>query len=145
MATKTAQAVHSDIHLDRIWRAGLITALAATAANLLLFLTSLPFEVPGDFSMLQPAYIVGSTLVGVAGATLVFAAIARFARRPVAMFRVVAVVFLLVSLVGPFQALTGTMPGFAAVNAQTFIAMALMHIITGALCIIVLPALVRRK
>ena len=84
----------------RLWRAGLATLGGAIAANLVLWtIAQTMLGIPPEFAPLAtPAPAIIFTTLGVAGAVLALALIARFARRPITVFRIVAVVALLVSL-----------------------------------------------
>ena len=115
-------------------------ALVAVAANLALWAVARgPLGVPAGFPPLQSAgAVVVASIVGILGATAVFALVRRFAPRPVATFRLVAGVALLLSLAGPFSARAE--PGGSGVAVAVLVA---MHAVTAAIAIGLLPRAVR--
>ena len=123
-------------------RVALVAALAAVVANLALWAIARgPLGVSPEFPPLRsaPATIVAS-VVGILGATAVFALVRRFAPRPVATFRAVAGVALLFSLGGPLSARAE--PGGSDVAVAVLIA---MHVVTAAIAIGLLPRAVRER
>jgi len=79
------------------------------------------------------------TVVGVAGAVVVFGLILRFARRPVRLFRRVALAVLLVSLVPDVLMLfSGSMPGATVAGVLTLI---VEHVASWAVAVGVLTTL----
>jgi hypothetical protein len=132
----------------RLWRAGLATLGGALAANLILWaIARAMLSIPPEFAPLAtPAPAIIFTTFGVVGATLVLALIARFARRPIAIFRIVAVVMLLLSLLPNIGMMldpaTAPFPGATTASA---VFLALMHLPPAILCIWLLPALARAR
>ena len=120
-----------------LWRAGMITMVAATAANLGVYiiadaLLSTPLVVPEDAGTLNAVSVIVASMIGIGSAITVFAVLKRVTTRPVNIFRIVAVIAGLVSLAGPL----GT-PGIALPVRAV---LALMHVVAAAIAIGVLTA-----
>lgn len=79
--------------------------------------------------------VVGSSIVGVVGATAVYTAIARVSARPDRPFALVAAVVLVLSLV-PVATFAPTLPG---VTTGVVVVMAVMHVVTAVAVVAVLP------
>ena len=103
----------------RLARAGAVAVALAVAVNVLIRTVAVSvFGIGEGFLPLTVGPTVVFTVAGVVGAFAVFWAMLRFARRPVRLFRRVALAALLVSLVPALLLLyAGSMPGttFAAV------------------------------
>ncbi len=81
------------------------------------------------------------TIVGLVGAVVVFGLILRFARRPARLFRGVALVVLVISLVpDALMLFSGSMPGVTVAGAVTLM---LKHVASWAVAVGVLTTLVR--
>lgn len=121
-------------------RAALVAALVAVAANLALWAVARgPLGVPAGFPPLQSAgAVVVASIVGILGATAVFALVRRFAPRPVATFRAVAGIALLLSLGGPLSARAE--PGGSSAAVAVLVA---MHVVTAAIALGFLPRAAR--
>jgi hypothetical protein len=122
------------IDLRRLLWAGPLTIAAATAVNALVFLigaalgafpASVIIPAAGMPMSLPP--VIAATVAGVAGGLVAFALIARFARRPLRLYRALALIVLLLSLATPFS-VPDAPAGFYA-------ALLLMHLIAGAAAI----------
>jgi hypothetical protein len=87
-----------DLSWGRLLAVGVGAVVASTIANVLIAraLASL-LQVPAAFTPLQTTSVASLTVVGVAGAVLVFAALARFRPDPVRAFGMVAAIGLVVS------------------------------------------------
>ena len=123
-----------------LWQTGLFAALVAVAINLLLWgLGRGPLAVSSDFPPLQSAgAAVAASLVGIFAATLVFALLLRFVPRPVVAFRIIAVVALVLSLGGPVS--TAAEPGASGTAVAV---LAVMHVVTAAVAVSILPTATR--
>ena len=112
--------------------------LAAVANALVLVGASFLFGtvvVPPD-EVLTLGPVVIASAIGAVGAAVVFGIIGRFSRRPVRVFRVIALVVLLLSLVPiPLQGVAWPSAG----------ALALMHVVAAAVVVGVLTAPARGR
>jgi Family of unknown function (DUF6069) len=124
----------------RVWRAGLLAATVAAAANAIVFLVErtilgLPLPVPqGANAQLAPltlVMVVVVSLVVAIAATLLLAILNRFVRRPLGWFRGVSAVVLLLSFGGPLSLPvdTATKAGLAAMHLVA--AAAIVGLLTG--------------
>lgn len=98
----------------RLARAGMVAVALAVAANVLIRTVAVSvFGIGEGFPPLGVGPTVVFTVAGVVGAVVVFGAMLRFARRPVRLFRRVALAVLLVSLVPDLLLLlfSGSIPG----------------------------------
>lgn len=92
----------------------------------------LPFMLP---------VVIVFTLVGALGAVIVFALVGRFARRPISLFRRIALVTLLVSFIPDIlMAITKFNPGTTTANV---VVLMLMHVASWAICVGMLTRLAR--
>lgn len=119
---------------SRIWRAGLLAALLATVANAGIRTVAVTlFDVAPDLRPFTWPQFVLFTLLGVAGATLVYAFVSSRFTNPNRTFRRLAVIVLLVSFIPDVALLvTQVVPG---ITVAAFVALSLMHITTAILSI----------
>lgn len=125
-----------------LW-ATLITAPVVTAINALVYviadgLGAFPNDVhiAGGESLGLSFVIVGSVF-GAIGAAIAFAIIERFASRPVRLFRIVAVVALILSFAAPFT--------IADAPANMIATLILMHTVVAGASIGLLPTLAPQR
>lgn len=128
---------------SRLWWAALLAAVLTAVAVLVIRAVGVAIgTVPADYVVLQPARIVVvSVLAAVVGAVLL-AALARWARHPMRTFRIVAGVFLVISLLGPLGAGADTSAGGPASGA-TIATMLLMHVVAAVVIVGVLTTRTR--
>lgn len=131
------------------WRrlplAALLAALAAVVANALVYFaaSALGF-IPQSFLIRMTSgempftvnLVAVTSVVGAIGAAIVFASIGSFARRPVRLFRIVAVVVLVLSFAMPL-----TIPG---APVAMVLSMEVMHVVAWAVIVGLLTTLARR-
>ncbi len=82
-----------------LWVGPLIVAAAIVANVIFASFATRIFRIPDDFIALTPGAIAMFTLFGTVGAVIVFAIVARFARRPYSLYRKIAVGVLVASLI----------------------------------------------
>jgi len=119
---------------------GAITVALAVVVNVLIRTVAVSVLGIGEgFEPLGVGPTVFFTVVGVAGAVVVFGLILRFARRPIRLFRRVALAVLLVSLVPDVLMLfSGSMPGATVAGVLTLI---VEHVASWAVAVGVLTTL----
>lgn len=118
------------IAAGRLWLSGLIAALLAAIAGIAIRALGVAAgAIPADYTLLQPARVIAVCVLAALAATVLLALLARWMRHPVATFRIVAAVFLVISLAGPL--------GTGAAGA-TIATMLVMHIVTATIVVGVL-------
>lgn len=117
-----------------LWAVPLAIA-AASVANLIVFWVAVAlFPSVGQFPMLGTLPIIASTVVYLLVAAAVFVVVGKLSNRPVAHFRVIAVVALLLSFVAPLSAGAGMMPG-ASADGATVVTLMVMHVVAAAITV----------
>jgi hypothetical protein len=136
----TGPSVFSDrITTNRLMQASVLAAITATVANLLVyylipalfnFTLAFPLQGPGSEIEHLPAFmVIVATVLPTIGAAVLLALLYRFTTRPRRTFRLIAILFLLLSLLPPFS-----LP--VAFSIQ--LTLAIMHITAGAVIIYML-------
>lgn len=146
LSTSTRSASKPGVALRKLVWVGPLTFIVAALVNLLIRISAVAFfGVPDGFTYLQAPFVIGSTLIFLMLAFLAFVLVGRFARRPVRVYRIVALVALFVSFLFPVQALSGAFlaPGM---NLHIFWTMIVLHTVTATLTVSLLTTLaVTRK
>ena len=124
----------------RLWLVGLLAIITSVVANLLVRLLAMAtLDISPDFELLSSyGTIISLTAFGVLGAVIVFALLARFARRPILMFKRIAVVALVLSLVPDFLLLVASVPGATAVSVGVLM---VMHVVAWTISVGMLTTL----
>ena len=139
MRTNPEQRVAS----GRLWWVGLLTVVAALVVNILIsLLAKALYPVAPTFLPLQ-MYFLPFTVFGSLGATIVFALLGRFARRPVSTFQRTVWIVLLISFIPDL--LVGFLrpyPGTTWLEVGTLM---LMHLATAMICMNMLLRLGRAQ
>ena len=141
-----AQVTHLEgehITFKRLLWATPLAAIAAAVANAVVYLVaSVLGAMPQDFVVqdsgpITLAPVVLSTLIGAAGAAMVFTAVALLSRRPIQTFRIVTAVVLVLSFATPL-----TIPG---APPSMILTLELMHVVAAVIITGMLTALARAK
>ena len=121
MAVLSGGVGKSGVSLGRLARVGALAVGLAVVVNVVIRTVAVSLLGIGEgFLPLGVGPTVFFTVVGMVGAVVVFGVILRFAQRPVRLFRRVALVVLLVSLVPDVLMLfSGSMPGTTAAGVIT--------------------------
>ena len=125
-----------------LWAAPL-AAIAAAVANAGVYFVALVLRaMPQDFLIqgsgpITLAPVVFSSLIGAAGAAMVFTAVALLSRRPIRTFRIVAAVVLVLSFATPL-----TIPG---APLSMILTLELMHVVAAVTITGMLTTLARAK
>jgi hypothetical protein len=130
------------IVISRLVWAGPLAIVAAIVANIVIQQIAVAVLQPDpQFMPLTLPVPIVFTLVGVLGAVIVYALVARFASRPVRLFRRIALVTLLISFIPDILMLiTDFNPGTTFANV---VVLMLMHVIAWAISVGVLTKLTR--
>ncbi|HLZ63044.1 MAG TPA: DUF6069 family protein [Ktedonosporobacter sp.] len=134
--SSTGSLTGERIAWQRLWLVGLfaiiasviVTAVIAIAARSLLLIHASTTQRVGVF-----------TVIGALGAVLVFALVARFSRRPIRLFRIIATVVLVLTFI-PDLALFSFLGGAASVTV-----LLLMHVATYLICVGMLTTMTRAR
>ncbi len=127
----------------KLWWIGPVTIVVAAIINLIIRSIAVAFlGVPETFLYLQPASIIGSTIIFLLLALLAFVIVIRTARAPIRFYRILALILLLISLLTPIMALTGLMPT-PGMNLPIFWTMIAMHIVSAAITVGLFTTLIR--
>lgn len=140
MQTATPPRTKNGRIVPRLWWVGLLTIVASVVANVLVRLLAVAtLDISPDFEPLSGyVHVIRLTAFGVLGAIIVFALLARFARRPILMFKRIAAVVLVLSFVPTVWLLVASMPGATAVSVGVLM---LMHLVAWAISVGMLTSL----
>lgn len=141
-STIATPARTESIAWNRLPVAALVAAGGSAAINALIYLIggafgAFPSDVfvqPGQTLTIVP--VIMASIIGALGGTAAFAALARFTRRPITLFRIIAAVVLVLSFVSPF--------GIPGAPVAMIVALELMHIVSAAVVVWALTTLTRR-
>ena len=141
-AVSGGEVAGGGVSLGRLARVGGLAVAFAIVVNVLIRTVAVSVLGLGEgFLPLGVGPTVFFTVVGMAGAVVVFGLVVRFAKRPVRVFRRVALVVLLVSLVPDLLLLfSGSMPGTTVAGVFTLM---VEHVASWAIAVGVLTSLVR--
>jgi hypothetical protein len=125
-----------------LWIVPLAAVSAAVANAVVYFVASALGAMPQDFVVqdsgpLTLAPVVLSSLIGAAGAAVIFTLVALLARRPIRTFRIVAAVVLMLSFATPL-----TIPG---APLSVILTLELMHVVAAVIITGMLTTLARAK
>ena len=130
----------------RLWWVGVLAIIASVAANLLVRQLALAtLGISDEFEELSGIgaiiTITSLTTLGVLGAVIVFALLERFARRPILMFKRIAVVALVLSFVPDVLLLVASVPGATVVSVGVLMS---MHVVAWVISVGMLITLAGR-
>lgn len=127
----------------KLFWVGPLTIIIAAIANLVVRTIAVAFfGVPETFQYLQAPYIIGSTIIFLLVALLVFMLVSRFAQRPIRFYRILALIVLCVSFLSPVMALVGVFPA-SGMNMHIFWTMIVMHIVSAVIVVGLLTTMTR--
>jgi hypothetical protein len=133
----------SSIQLKRLWTVGPLTVLASIVGVLIvrsIAMTILPPPyAPGLAMIIIPIVL---TLILCTGAVLVFALVARFARKPIRTYIIISTVFLFISFLPDIAAVSAPMPGAGWPYSITLM---IMHVVAGFITVYMLVKLTADK
>jgi Family of unknown function (DUF6069) len=130
------------VSLTRLLWVGPLTIIAAVVANVAFVTVTNPlFGVPPDFPALTREAVAAFTAVGVLLAVVVFALVARFARRPISLYRRIAIVALMLSFIPDLALLL--IPGPIPVRVREVVLLMATHVVAAAVTIGLLSSLTR--
>ena len=125
-----------------IW-VGPLTLVSTIIVNLIIRTIAVSsFGVPETFQYMQAPYVIGSTIVFVLMALLVFLLVNRFARHPIRFYRILAFVALCISFLSPVMALVGLFPA-PGMTLSIFWTMIVMHSVSAIIVVGLFTTLTR--
>lgn len=137
------------VNRGRIWLAGLLGMVGAVAVNLIvraILFAVLP--LPVEFPPFQAGAIVMLTGIGALLAAVVYALIARFTSRPVTVFRWVALVALILSIL-PNLALAANPTAipfpFPGASGLAFGVLIVFHVAAALVSVLILTGMTLKK
>jgi hypothetical protein len=132
------------VSLFRLLWVGLLAIVGAAVANALVGMVGVALPgVSPDFLPLRVGPVVSFTVVGVLGAVVVFALVARFSRRPAWLFRRIALGVLVVSLVPDLLLLVSS--PFAETTVVAVAVLMVMHVVAWVISVGTLTTLAVRN
>lgn len=140
--TDASGGIAERVSLSRLLWVGPLTIAAAVVANVAFVAAAVPlFGVAPDFPALAKEAVAAFTAVGVLLAVVVFALVARFAQRPISLYRRIAIVALVLSFIPDVALLV--VPGPVPVGVREVLLLMTTHVIAAALAIWLLTSLSR--
>jgi hypothetical protein len=137
MTTAISSGQSNHVAFNRLLWVGPLTILAAMIANTIVWQIAVAILQPDPqfMPLMFPVPFV-FTFFGVLAAVIAFAVIGRISKNPIALFRRVALIALVVSFVPDLMMLlTGSFPGTTLANV---LALMLMHVVAYALSVYML-------
>lgn len=132
------------IPLRRIFVTGLLAIVAAALANTVVrFITVSLFSIEAAFGPLQRMTPIVFTVIGVLGGVIVFAVLSRIVQRPVRVFRIVALVVLVVSLIPDVLLFFADATMIPGLTVPGVVALMVMHGVAWAITVSLLARLER--
>lgn len=126
MAATTRERVPADVSLGRIARYGLAAVATAVVANALVLALALALLETGGFAPLDWMPVLTASAIGAAGATAVYALLARISERPNRTFTIVAAVVFVLSFGTIVQA-----SSFPGATTATLSVLVVMHTVVA--------------
>ena len=128
IATSQPQPAERIDYRRLLWVAPLAAAVAAIANLALYFIADALGAFPDGILLpngqtMGPAPVISTSVIGVIAAAIVFAVLGRFSARPIRLFRIVALVALVLSFASPF--------GIAGAGAAYIGTLLLMHVVAA--------------
>lgn len=117
------------IDMAKFWPTFGIVVGASVVANLIIrIIATTVFPISPEFLPLGWGPPIIFTVIGLVGAAAVFLALGRFTKRPATFYRIIATVFLFVSLIPNIQLLGGGDARFSGVTPAAVYTLMAMHI-----------------
>jgi len=129
-----SQAPAQRVRISRLLWVGPLAIVAAVIANLIIRTIAVSLlGISAEFPPLGFGPPVMFTVIGVLGATIVLAIVARFSKRPIALFRTIALVVLVISLIP--DVLLYTSNGMPGTSLGAVLALMVMHAVAYAITV----------
>lgn len=121
------------VDYSKLWWVALVAAAAAAAVNAVIYFIAAalgafpPTLITPAGQPLTVVPVIFSSVVGIIGGAIVYAILGRVLKRPVSVFRIVALIVLVLSLAQPLI--------IAGASALDIFALEIMHLVAGAFAI----------
>jgi hypothetical protein len=133
-ALASAQPQTERVAFSRLLWVGPLAIVAAAVANMVIQrIAAAALQPDPGFGPLTPMPPILFSVIGVLGAVIVYALIGRFSRRPIALFRRVALIVLIVSIIPDL--LLFAFPSMPGTTIATIAVLILMHIVAWAIAV----------
>jgi hypothetical protein len=142
VSAASASSAEERVSYRRLLWVGPLAIVASVIANQIVhFLALSLFNISPDFPPLQFGPPIMFTIIGVLGAVIVYAIVGRLSHRPIRLFRVIALIVLVLSFIPDIGLLTsGMLPGTTPVAVAS---LSVMHIAAWAISVWMLTTLAR--
>ena len=142
VSAASAPLAEERVSYRRLLWVGPLAIVASVIANQIVRVLALAlFDISPEFPPLQVGPPIMFTIMGVLGAIIVYAIVGRFSRRPIRVFRSIALAVLLLSFLPDIGLLRSNMlPGTSLAAVLT---LATMHVVTWAITVWMLTTLAR--
>lgn len=138
--TLKTQAPGQRVKFKSLLWVGPLAIVASVVACQIVRLIAVPvLGISPEFMPLSFGPPVFFSAIGALGATIAFAIVGRFAQRPVALYRTIALVVLVLSLIP--DALLYFSPIMPGITLPAIATLMVMHIVTWAICVNLLTRL----
>lgn len=132
----------------KVGRAAVIAGVVAAVANVIVYLiANAAGAFPADYAaVINVVSVALSSFMGAIAGGVFYFVLSKFVAKPARIFRIIAVVFAVLSLGGPIGLASGSMPPmpgmpqFSALSTLGLIALGAMHVIAGGVVAYLLPA-----
>lgn len=119
-------------NLMTLWKSGIIGAVFSVSVNIILLFLLKPLTgVPENFMALSPSPVIGWSVIGIVGATIVYALLRKYAKKPKDLFGLVSFVVLLASFIPDVLILDMTSGPFAGATWGAVFLLMLMHVVVA--------------
>ncbi len=147
MTTYNQSNERKQVDNGRVWKAGLLAIGAAVVANLVTFLIlSALLELPADFPPLSVGAIAFLTALFTFVAVVVFAVVARVARRPIRTYRIIATVTFVISIIpNLLAAMNPASFPFPGGTSTAFLVLIVFHVVAFLVTVSILTTRTVRK
>jgi hypothetical protein len=142
MSVVTNSTAVETVSMRKIWLTGLLAAAISAVVNAIIFFVAAATGLLDTNFVMQPlgqtltvVPVIASSFIGVLVGTAVFAALAKFTSRPISIFRVVAIVVLVLSFIQPLL--------IPNVPLGMLLTLELMHVVAGVIAIYLLTTRTR--
>jgi hypothetical protein len=138
----SAAPAEERVSYRRLLWVGPLAIVASAIANQIIGILAVPLlNISPEFPPLQVGPPIMFTIIGVLGAIIVYAIVGRLSRRPIRLFRVIALIVLVLSFIPDIGLLTSNMlPG---TTPTAVITLAIMHVVAWAITVWMLTNLAR--